>query len=212
MARDIGLRSIHSQTRPEDTRLVERLQSGDAGAIEVLVSEYGGRVYRLARGITRSDSDAEEIVQDVFLTIATKGASFKGRSSLGTWIYRITTNVALNKRRGKRREVESSLEEQLLPTFEADGRRAGDRTFLLADWSQDPERELLAGETRRILDRALDGLPANYRAVLVLRDVEELTNEEVADALDESVGAVKARLHRARMVLREHVARTLPRH
>jgi len=192
----------------EETRLVDRLRGGDATALEGLMREYASRVYRLAFGITRNQGDAEEVVQDVFLTLATKSAMFEGRSAVGSWIYRITTNAALNKRRGKRHEVETSLEEHR-PAFMADGHREGDRSFLLADWSQNPERELLSGEARRTLERALDALPDRYRAVLVLREVEELANEEVAELLGESVGSVKSRLHRARQALREQLTRTL---
>ena len=192
----------------EETRLVDRLRGGDATALEGLMREYASRVYRLAFGITRNQGDAEEVVQDVFLTLATKSAMFEGRSAVGSWIYRITTNAALNKRRGKRHEVETSLEEHL-PAFMADGHREGDRSFLLADWSQNPERELLSGEARRTLERALDALPDRYRAVLVLREVEELANEEVAELLGESIGSVKSRLHRARQALREQLTRTL---
>ena len=133
---------------------------------------------------------------------------FEGRAALGSWIYRITTNAALNKRRGKRREVETSLEGHL-PAFQADGHREGDRTYVLADWSQNPERELLSGEARRVLGRALDGLPERYRAVVMLRDVEELSNEQVAELLGESVATVKSRLHRARQALREQLTRAL---
>lgn len=188
--------------------LIERLRAGDSAALEVLMSEYAPRVYRLAFGITRDQGDAEEVVQDVFLTIATKSVTFQGRSALGSWIYRITTNSALNKRRGKRRELETPLEEHL-PAFKEDGHREGDRSFLLADWSQNPERELLSGEARQTLERALDALPERYRAVLMLRDVEELANEQVAELLGESVGSVKSRLHRARMALREQLTRSL---
>jgi len=188
----------------EETRLVDRLRGGDATALEGLMREYASRVYRLAFGITRNHGDAEEVVQDVFLTLATKSAMFEGRAALGSWVYRITTNAALNKRR----EVETSLEEHL-PAFMADGHREGDRSFLLADWSQNPERELLSGEARRTLERALDGLPEGYRAVLVLREVEELANEEVAELLGESIGSVKSRLHRARQALREQLTRAL---
>lgn len=184
--------------------LLARARQGDGAALEALMSEYAARMYRLAFGITRNPADAEEVVQDVFLTIVRKGQSFEGRAALGSWIYRVTTNAALNKRRGKRREVETSLEE-CLPTYKADGHRAGDRTFVLADWSQDPEATLLSNETRRQVNRAIDTLPERYRAVLVLRDVEELSNEEMADALGESVASVKSRLHRARMALREQL-------
>jgi len=193
-----------------EARLVERLRAGDVAALEALMSEYASRVYRLAFGITRDQGDAEEVAQDVFLTLATKTAMFEERAALGSWIYRITTNAALNKRRGKRRELETSLEEHL-PAFQADGHREGDRTYLLADWSQNPERELLSGETRRVLERALDALPERYRAVVTLRDVEELSNEQAAELLGESVASVKSRLHRARQALREQLTRSLAR-
>ena len=110
----------------------------------------------------------------------------------------------MNKRRGKRREVEVPIDD-LLPRFEVDGHRSGDRAYLVADWSQDPERALLEGERRQVLETALDRLAPHYRAVLVLRDVEELSNEQVAEILGESVGSVKSRLHRARMALREQL-------
>jgi RNA polymerase sigma-70 factor (ECF subfamily) len=191
-----------------DIALLERLRAGDANALAALMGQYAARVYRLAYGITRSAADAEEVVQDVFLTICRKGDTFEGQAALGSWIYRVTTNAALNERRGKRQEVETSLEEQL-PRFRKDGHREGDRTYVLADWSQDPEGDLLSGEARAILNRALDGLPGHYRAILVLRDVEELSNEEVAEMIGESVASVKSRLHRARMALREQLTRHL---
>jgi RNA polymerase sigma-70 factor (ECF subfamily) len=191
-----------------DLSLLERLRAGDATALEALMGQYAARVYRLAYGITRSAADAEEVVQDVFLTIFRKGDSFEGRAALGSWIYRITANTALNKRRGKWQEVETSLEEQL-PRFKEDGHREGDRAYVIADWSQNPEADLLSGETRAILNRAIDNLPAHYRAVLILRDVEELSNEEIAQMVGESVASVKSRLHRARMALREHLTRHL---
>jgi RNA polymerase sigma-70 factor (ECF subfamily) len=189
-----------------DVDLLASLSRGEVGALKALAERYGSMIYRLAFGVTRNQADAEEVLQDVLLTLSRKSGSFEGRSALGSWIYRITTNAALNKRRGKRPELETSLEE-LLPTFKADGHRAGDRTYILADWSQNPEEELLSAERRRVLERAIDRLPDHYRAVLVLRDVEELTNEEVAALLDESVSSVKSRLHRARMVLREELTR-----
>jgi RNA polymerase sigma-70 factor, ECF subfamily len=188
--------------------LVERLRDGDGAALETLMERYASRVYRVARGITRTDADAEEVVQDVFLTIVRKIDSFEGRAALSTWIYRVATNAALLKRRGKRAQLEVSLEEHL-PTFKQDGHREGPRSFLVADWSQTPEAELLDGEARAILSRAIDQLPEAYRSVLVLRDVEELTNEEAARILCESVASVKSRLHRARMALREQLTRQL---
>jgi len=199
-------RSIDASTADHD--LLVALGSGEPRALEALAERYGGRIYRVAFGVTRNQFDAEEVLQDVLLTLARKGSSFEGRSALASWIYRITTNTALNKRRGKRQEVECSLEE-LLPAFREDGHRDGERSFLLADWSQSPEAECLAGERRRVLEQALEALPEHYRAVLVLRDVEGLSNEEVAEILSESVPSVKSRLHRARMVVREQLTRDL---
>jgi len=184
-----------------ENTLVDRLRGGDTGVLEVLMERYASRVFRVARGITRTDADAEEVVQDVFLTIARKIDRFEGRAALSTWIYRVTTNAALIKRRGKRAQLQVSLEEHL-PTFKEDGHRDGERSYLLADWSQNPEAELLDGEARAILSSAIEGLPETYRAVLVLRDVEELSNEEAAEILGESVASIKSRVHRARMALR----------
>jgi RNA polymerase sigma-70 factor (ECF subfamily) len=191
-----------------DQVLVRRLQTGDSTALESLMERYASRVYRLAHGITRNEADAEEVVQDVFLTVFRKIHTFEGRAALGSWIYRVTTNAALNLRRGKRLDLETSLDNHL-PAFRSDGHREGDRAMLLADWSQTPEQELLSGETRSILERAIEELPVEYRAVLVLRDVEGLSNEEVAESVGESVPCVKSRLHRARMALRERLTRSL---
>jgi RNA polymerase sigma-70 factor (ECF subfamily) len=195
-------------TSEPDLTLIARLRAGDMAALSPLMERHAPRVYRLAHGITRNEADAEEVVQDVFLTLVRKIHGFEGRSALATWLYRVTANAALIKRRGKRTEVEVSLEEYL-PRFTPDGHRAGDRTYLLADWSNTPEQDLLSRETRAILQRSLDGLPDRYRALLVLRDVEGLSNEEAAAALGESVPSVKSRLHRARMALREQLTQAL---
>jgi RNA polymerase sigma-70 factor (ECF subfamily) len=190
----------------DDDALLARLRTGDAAAIELLMATHADRVYRLAYGVTRNEADAQEVVQDVFLTVFRKHASFEGRSAVSSWIYRITMNAALNKRRGKRAEVETSLEAHL-PTYLADGHRDGDRAYLLADWSQTPEDQVLSGESRDVLTRAIESLPDHYRAVLILRDVEGLSNEEVAAATGDTVSSVKSRLHRARMVVREQLTR-----
>ena len=190
--------------------VVERLRAGDAAALEALMERYAPRVYRLAHGITRNEADAEEVVQDVFLSLFRKIDTFEGRAALGTWIYRVAANATLIKRRGKRFELEVPLEEQL-PAFGEDGHREGDRAWVLADWSRTPEEQLLSEETGSIVNRAIDGLPDHYRAVLILRDVEGLSNEEVAEAVGDSVASVKSRLHRARMALREQLTRSLAR-
>jgi RNA polymerase sigma-70 factor, ECF subfamily len=186
--------------------LIDRLRGGDAVALEEVMEQFAPRVHRLAYGITRNEADAEEVVQDVFLRLFRKIDAFEGRSALGTWIYRIAVNTALIKRRGKRVTLEVLLEDHL-PTFKDDGHREGDRAMLLADWSETPEEELLSGETRDLVRRLIAGLPEQYRVVLLLRDMEELSNEETAEILDETVPSVKSRLHRARMALREQLTR-----
>jgi len=193
---------------PEDNdeALFERLRAGDPASLEPLMTRFASRIYRVANRICASSADAEEVVQDVFLTVFQKAGSFEGRAALGTWIYRITVNTSLNKRRGKRGEVEEPLDD-LLPTYLPDGHRQGDRSFLLADWSSLPDTTLLSKEGREVVRAAVDRLPHHYRAVLLLRDVEELSSEEVAEILEESVASVKSRLHRARMALREQLTR-----
>lgn len=189
-----------------DIELLDRLRAGDAAALETLMTRYGDRVYRLAYSVTRNGADAEEVAQDVFLTVFRKHETFEGRSALGSWIYRITMNAALNRRRGRRADVEIALD-PFLPTFKPDGHRDGERAWVLADWSRTPERELLSAEWRAAVNRAIDNLPEHYRAVLVLRDVEDLTNEQVAEIMGGSIALVKSRLHRARMALREQLTR-----
>ncbi|OGK95672.1 MAG: hypothetical protein A3E31_07425 [Candidatus Rokubacteria bacterium RIFCSPHIGHO2_12_FULL_73_22] len=191
-----------------DLELVEGLRRGDPAALEALMQRYAPRVWRLVHGITRSSSDAEEVVQDVFLGLVRSIAGFEGRARLGTWIYRIATNAALNKRRGRRFQVEVSLDAEL-PRFRADGHREGARAWVVADWSATPEAELLSRERRAALTDAIAALPERHRAVLILRDVEELANGEVAEILGESVASVKSRLHRARMALRERMTRVM---
>jgi RNA polymerase sigma-70 factor, ECF subfamily len=195
------------QTEAEAT-LIDRLRGGDTTALEALMEQFASRVYRLAYGITRCEADSEEVVQDVFLSLSRKIEGFEGRAALGTWIYRITVNAALIKRRGKRFEAEVFLEDHL-PAFREDGHREGDRTWLLADWSETPEQELLSKETQRAVRRMIASLPDRYRVVLLLRDLEGLSNEEAAEILGDSVASVKSRLHRARMALREQVTRSL---
>ena len=195
---------MHTDTT---TSLIDRLRGGDAVALEEVMEQFAPRVHRLAYGITRNQADAEEVVQDVFLRLFRKIDAFEGRSALGTWIYRIAVNTALIKRRGKRATLEVLLEDHL-PTFRDDGHREGDRAMLLADWSDTPEDELLSSETRETVRRMIAGLPDHYRVVLLLRDMEELSNEETAEILNDTVASVKSRLHRARMALREQLTRS----
>jgi RNA polymerase sigma-70 factor (ECF subfamily) len=198
-----------TQSELSEAALIARLRTRDTGALEILMERHASRVFRVALGITRNEADAEEVVQDVFQSLFEKIGAFEERAALGTWLYRVTTNAALLRRRGKRMELEVSLEDQL-PTFRDDGHRAGERSFLLADWSGNAEDEMLSGELHAHVRRAIDLLPPHYRAVVMLRDIEELSNEETAEILGEPVSSVKSRLHRARMALREQLTRVLP--
>ncbi|MGH7703050.1 MAG: sigma-70 family RNA polymerase sigma factor [Gemmatimonadales bacterium] len=199
-----------AQSASSEAALIARLRARDPGALEILMERHASRVFRVAFGITRNEADAEEVVQDVFLSLFEKIGAFEERAALGTWLYRVTTNAALLRRRGKRLELEVSLEDQL-PTFRDDGHRAGERSFLLADWSASAEDQLLSGELHAHVRRAIDLLPPHYRVVVLLRDIEELSNEETALILGEPVSSVKSRLHRARMALREQITRVMPR-
>src|SRR6266478_3071027 len=195
-------------TSPTEGELIDRLRRRDTSALEILMQRHAARVYRVALGVTRNEADAEEVAQDVFLSLFEKIGAFEERAALGTWLYRVATNRALLRRRGKRLELEVSLEDQL-PTFKDDGHRAGERSFLLADWSASAEEGMLSGETHALVRRAIDLLPPHYRAVVALRDIEELSNEETAEILNEPVSSVKSRLHRARMALREQLTRVM---
>ena len=186
---------------PGDAELVSRLKRGDEEALAGLLRRYQGKVYRLAMNMTRNPQDAEEVTQDVFLAVYRKIGDFDGRAAFSTWLYRVASNAALMKLRGRRREPHFSVEEEG-PTFAPDGHHARP----VADWSELPEDQLLSAERRRVLAQAIEALPPDYRGVVVLRDIEGLSNQEVAEIVGATVLAVKSRLHRARLALRERLA------
>ena len=185
-----------------DAALVGQLRRTDPGAAEALVGAYGNRVYRLAIGITGNASDAEEVVQDAFWSVLRNIGTFRGDASLGSWIYRIVVNAAYqNVRRRRHRRDEICLED-VLPSFQEDGRHAGP----IRDWSArigDPATET---ELRDALEAAIEDLPPAYRVAIVLRDVEGSSMREVADALNISVANAKSRVHRGRLFLRKCLA------
>lgn len=184
-----------------DQDLVEQIKAGEEAPIEVLLGRYQDKVYRLALSFTKNPADAEEVLQDVFLTVYRKIASFEGRSAFSTWLYRITVNTALMKLRG-RGPAQESIDEYL-PQFTKDGRHAR----MVVDFTDGPEKLLLRKEREQVLREAIEALPPDYKVVLVLRDLEGLSNEEVAEVVGASVLAVKARLHRARLALRGRLER-----
>ena len=185
-----------------DSQLVDALRVGAATAADLLVATYGDRAYRLAIGITRDEQDAEEAVQDSFWSVVRKIDTFRGDSSFGSWIYRITANAAYEKLRGRaHRRDEISLDE-VLPPFHEDGRHAGP----IGDWSASIHDPAVQAELRAALASAIGELPVQYRAVIVLHDVEGLSMAEVAGSAGITKAAAKSRVHRARLFLRKRLS------
>jgi RNA polymerase sigma-70 factor (ECF subfamily) len=185
-----------------DSQLVDALRVDAATAAERLIAAYGDRAYRLAIGITRDEQDADEAVQDAFWSVVRKIDTFRGDSSFGSWIYRITANAAYQKLRGRaRRRHEISLDE-VLPPFHEDGQHAGP----ISDWSASIHDPVVQTELRAALVSAIGELPAHYRAVIVLHDVEGLSMAEVAGSVGITVAMAKSRSHRARLFLRKRLA------
>ena len=185
-----------------DWRLVEALRLREPTAADRLVATYGDRAYRLAVRITGNEQDAEEAVQDAFWSVVRKIDTFRGDSAFGSWVYRIVSNGAYEKiRRRPQAFVDISLDE-VLPPFNEDGRHAG----VLRDWSSSLDDPAVQTELRGVLSSAVSELPAHYRAVTVLYDVEGLSMAEVADALGITVGTAKTRAHRARLLLRKRLS------
>jgi RNA polymerase sigma-70 factor, ECF subfamily len=185
-----------------DADLVEALRRDEPDAAEHLVERFGDRVYRLALRITGSNEDAEEAAQDALWTAARKIGTFKGESAFGSWLYRITANAAYQKlrsRRGKAREV--ALDD-VLPALDGDGRHFEP----MADWSERVDQRALTGELREVLERAIEGLPDDYRTALVMHDVEGLSNPDIAETLGISLPAVKSRVHRSRLWVRKQLS------
>lgn len=182
-----------------DRQLVARLKSGEEAAFEEILRRYELKVYSLVRGLTRNEEDARDAMQDAFLSIFKNIGRFKEASSLSTWIYRIAANAALMKIRKRRQDEKTVQIEDYMPSFD----ETGHRVAVVPDWHPAVDQLLLNKELGELLKGWIDELPAEYRTVLVLRDQEGLENEEVAAILNLSVPAVKSRLHRARIYLRE---------
>ncbi|RMG59132.1 MAG: sigma-70 family RNA polymerase sigma factor [Deltaproteobacteria bacterium] len=188
----------------DDERIIEGLSEGQEWAVEALVDKYYGRIYNLAMSILRNESDAEEITQDVFMTVYEKIGSFKGDSALYSWMYRICVNACLMRLRSRKRTDAVSIEE-FMPVFTEEGKHASQ----VQDWSPEVERRVLNKELGEVLRKFIGELPDKYRVVLVLSDVEGLSNEETAHILGLSIPAVKSRLHRARLYLRGRLEKYL---
>jgi RNA polymerase sigma-70 factor, ECF subfamily len=194
---------IPPQPDPE-AALVALAKEGDAEAFTTLVNRYSGKIFRLAQHITQNQEDAEDVLQDAFLKAYTHLDSFAGNSKFYTWIVRIAVNESLMKLRKRKSDKLVSLDEPV-DTGEEEVVRE------IAVWEQTPETKFSQTELRKILDDNVDELDPIYRTVFLLRDVEELSTEETAEALGLTVPAVKSRLLRARLQLREKLTRVFKR-
>ena len=182
-----------------DDALVRQAQGGDTRAFDELVVRYRDKVYRLSFKILRNEDDAAEALQDAFTSAFRGLKNFKSESTFSTWLYRVATNASLMKYR-KRRDDHLSLEQSQSTQRDAE-------PLAIPDWSQQPLEELLDAETREVMEEGLKRLPEDLRTVFILRDEDGHSNAEVAEMLDLSVAAVKSRLHRARIALRDRLDR-----
>ena len=182
---------------PDDV-LVRRVQAGNTEAFEELVRRYERKVYNITYRLMGNEQDASEALQDAFMRAYRFIGKFQFKSSFFTWLYRIATNVSLSKLR-KREKIDTVSIDQ--PVNEA-----GDLPFEIPDLKYGPEKLMKQRELRAAIQKSVEELPEDYRSVVVLRDLEGLSNEEVSKVLKLSVAAVKSRLHRGRLVLREKLA------
>jgi RNA polymerase sigma-70 factor (ECF subfamily) len=188
-----------SVAREDEHLLVAAAKRGDAAAFEELVNRYEGKIFRLTMNITRNREDAEDAMQDAFLKSYSHLKDFQEDSRFYTWLVRIAANEALMRLR-KRRPNQFSLDEPI----------EGDEDLMpreLEDWGPSPEQRFAQTEMREILNEVIDKLEPDFRLVFVLRDIEELSTEETASTLGISIPAVKSRLLRARLKLRQKLDR-----
>lgn len=192
------IQTRESEPVSEELTLVRAAKAGDMRAFEELVRRYDRNVFRIAQHITQNREDAEDVVQEAFLKAYGNLSQFQEQSKFYTWLVRIAVNEALMKLRRRRPERMVSLDQDIETEEDSMPRE-------VADWSPNPEQQYNQAELREILGKTIQGLPAGFRTVFVLRDVEGLSTEETAEALGLSVPAVKSRLLRARLQLRERL-------
>ncbi len=195
------IQSIAGELEPHpDVALVARVRGGDVSAYDLLVRKYERQLFRIAQHITQNREDAEDVMQDAFLKAYEKLEQFQGNSKFYTWLVRIAVNESLMRLRKRRTGKMVSIDEDI-ETEEGSVPRD------LADWAPDPEQNYNQSELAEILRKTIQGLPQGFRIVFVLRDVEGLSTEETAETLGLSIPAVKSRLLRARLQLRERLSR-----
>ncbi len=177
--------------------VVEALRRHDSSAYETVVRRFGGRMLTVARRYLHGEQDCADAVQDAFISAFQSIDRFEGNSQLGTWLHRIVINACLMKLRSCSRRPEISIE-GLLPTFD----ESGHHQHRVLRWNSTSDDQFQRDENRSLVRRYIAMLPDDYRTVVLLRDIEEFTTQEAADALKTTCGVVKTRLHRARQALR----------
>ncbi len=178
------------------------VEQRDEEAFNEIANRYGEKVFRLALRITHSTHIADEVLQEVFLTLVEKLDSFREESTFSTWLYRVATNASLIQIRNRNKHGKSISLEDYVPYNE----KGMLSEILLKDWSYSPDEIFAGKEGMEVIERAIDELPEKYRIVFHLRDIEGLSNEEVGDILRLSISAVKSRIHRARLFLRDSLS------
>jgi RNA polymerase sigma-70 factor (ECF subfamily) len=195
---------VSSQAGADETVLLAQARDGDTQAFGELVRRYESKIFRLAQHITQNREDAEDVLQETFLKAYEHLDQFQGNSKFYTWVVRIAVNQALMKLRRRKTDKSVSLDETI---------DTGEDTIVreIAAWDENPEQRFSREEIGQILESAIQALEPPYRSVFALRDIEGFSTEETADALGLSVPAVKSRLLRARLQLRERLTRQFKR-
>ena len=188
----------------DESQFVAKARQGDLTAFNELVNRYSRKIFRLAKHITQNDEDAEDVLQETFLKAFEHLENFQGQSKFYTWIVRIAVNESLMKLRKRKSDRSVPLDEPVDTGEDTVARE-------IAVWDEDPEKQYSQEELAKILDDAVQSLRPAFRTVFVLRDIEELSTEETAESLGISVPAVKSRLLRARLQLREKLTRFFKR-
>jgi len=187
-----------------DLALVEKVRAGDVAAYDALVRKYERQIFRIAQHITQNREDAEDVMQDAFVKAFEKLDQFQGNSKFYTWLVRIAVNESLMRLRKRRTGRVVSMDDEILT-------EEGSVPRDFADWAPNPEDNYSQAELAEILKKTIQGLPPGFRVVFVLRDVDGLSTEETAQTLGLSIPAVKSRLLRARLQLRERLSRYFKR-
>ena len=195
-----------SFTKPKEDKkveeeLVREFQAGNRQAYDKIADIYQKKIYSLSYNLTRNQMDAQDVTQEVLLTLFRKINMFQGKSAFSSWVYRITLNSSYMKLRRKKKEPNISIDE-LMPLFNG----AGFQQDKIKDWSENTESLMFANESRNVIKNAVDLLPEKEKVVFLLRDVEGVSTEKTGEILDLTVPAVKSRLHRARLFLRKKLS------